>query len=801
MEGNAITVKIGAETDQVEQGLRGIQASLGRLEQSSQQAGGGFNASFAKIAGATAVGELAVKAFTGIVDGAFAAARATVQGFSEALNLGGALSDLAAQSGETAGTLLLLQRAFDNTGIGAEAVGPTLAKLSDKIVAASEGSKEAAIAFGRMGISAAELQGKLPNEQLAIVASGISGIEDPAVRAATAIDLFGKSGAKLLPLLTNFSGEMTEARATVGSLADIMDRRANVFDAVADRFLVISQKVRDFAAGILDRALPAIDAITSALSRIDAAAIGQRLADAFIGGQEAMKGFQAAVDAISIGQVSLAFKAFWESVKLQSMQTADAIYKNLVAGFQTAVDFLRTIFSPGGMLMTYIVGAFNLVGTKAGAAIAESLANALPDDLIFGGLKSAMSDFATTAKQDAEMLWGAMVHDVGYLKDQLVSAGAALPDSFAENYAKVPPLFDGITAQQAKVAEIEAEVTAATAATTAEREKQAAQTEAEIAARQALKDQAAADAEAEKAAKAALIQLEIDRNNALAAGNTEVANRLGQEIQSQKNQEAIATLTAQYQKDIGLSADEAARLATNFVNSKNSVNSLNSSTGTFAGTLGDSGQKAQTILDVVKGIKETKMEQSATNFQTELKGVRDRLGDLSGFIDEDLSNKSLTDIVDELGIDAPALMDSKEKLALVKQRLDEIEGLDPAEVTPIVEADKFKSKMDAVVEALGGVKDYKDFDVTPSVDKGKLNRTVKTVKDKLDDLGKQSVDLNLDASKAIGKIRDELKKEIDLAIGTSEGGKILGELRTLVTSIKTAVEKIEPKLPQQALAY
>jgi len=342
-EGNAITVKIGAETDGIERGLSEIQNSLKKIEKSGADSGESFGGSFSKMAGAVAVGQAAVNVFGSVVNGVFSAAQKVVDGFSAALDLGGTLSDLSASTGETAGNLLLLQRAFDNTGAGADKVGPALAKLQNNIFGAGEGSKEAVAAFGRMGLSMEDLAGKTPTQQLALVASGLTSIEDPSKRAATAIDVFGKSGAELLPLLTNFSGEMTEAGATVGSMADIMDRRANVFDAVGDRFLIISQKVRDFAAGILDKALPAIDAITSALSRIDAAAVGQNLANAFLGGENAMKGFQAAVDAISIGQAGLAFEVFWESLKLQGMQTVNEIIKMFSAGFATISEIISTI--------------------------------------------------------------------------------------------------------------------------------------------------------------------------------------------------------------------------------------------------------------------------------------------------------------------------------------------------------------------------------------------------------------------------------------------------------------------------
>ena len=70
-EGSAITVKIGAETDGIEQGLKGIQNSLKNLESNTQASAEGFGNSFTGMAGAVAVGELAVKAFSAAVDVAF----------------------------------------------------------------------------------------------------------------------------------------------------------------------------------------------------------------------------------------------------------------------------------------------------------------------------------------------------------------------------------------------------------------------------------------------------------------------------------------------------------------------------------------------------------------------------------------------------------------------------------------------------------------------------------------------------------------------------------------------------------
>lgn len=743
-----------------------IKSTGDKTDKMGDQAGIGFG----KLASAVGVGQLAAQAFTAALDAAFSAVKGTIDGFRDALNLGGTLSDLSASTGETAGNLLLLQRAFDNTGAGADAVGPALAKLQNSIFGAGEDSKAAASAFGRMGISMEEMAGKTPTEQLALVASGISGIEDPAARAATAIDIFGKSGAQLLPLLTNFSTEMNDARATVGSMAEIMDRRANVFDAVGDRFLIISQKIRDFAAGILDKALPAIDAITSALSRIDAAAIGQRLADAFLGGEKAMKGFQAAVDAISIGKIDLAFKAFYESLKLQAMQTAESIYKHLVAGFQTAGDFIQTIFAPGGATMTYIEGAFNLLGMKAASAIAESFASALPDNALFGSLKQSMQDFAATTKEESAMLWGAMYHDVGSLKTQLESAGAALPKSFQENYDKIPPLFANMTEQQQAVAAVEAQIAEQVKITTAERANQSAQTEAELAARQALKDQqAAADAQA-KADKVELITLETQINEAISAGNTELAKSLEKELETKKTKEEIAKLTKEYVKNLGVSEEEAGKLATNFVNAKYAAAEINVNTTSLTNAKNETGEAAKaaksfaTWLDYINGVDPTEPVKS---LKERTKEARKEIEAFGNYIGIDLKNLSYPDIIKKLKIDSIATTGSgqlQEIMDYIDEQRGELLGLNP-------------------------------------VDESGSKKSVDSIKTKIDESlgGKQTI--TFDATESISSIKEQLKESIDLALSSSKGSEFLGEIRGFVETIKDLVQKIEPKLPMQALAY
>ena len=753
----------GAASPKVDALGKDIKGAGDKSEKMGDQAGIGFG----KLAAAVGVGQLAAKAFTAVLDAGFAAVRNTIQGFTDALDLGGTLSDLSASTGESAGNLLLLQRAFDNTGAGADKVGPALAKLQDKINSANEGSAEASIAFGRMGVSMEDLAGKTPTQQLALVASGLTSIEDPTKRAATAIDVFGKSGAELLPLLTNFSGEMTEAGATVGSMADIMDRRANIFDAVGDRFLIISQKVRDFAAGILDKALPAIDAITSALSRIDAAAVGQNLANAFLGGEQAMKGFQAAVDAISIGKVGIAFELFWESLKLQAMQTADAVYKNLVAGFQTAADFISQIFRADGPALSLIKTSFGLVGSY----ISEKLYTALADFMESIGRMGMAEKFRYQAETSANEVQRALDTIPVYAGIVATDAGDALaktPEQFKANLAGIPPLFDGITAQQAKVAELEGKVTAAASATTAEREKQAAQTADELAKRQAAKDAAEAAAASEKAAKAELITLETSLNEAKAAGNAELVASLEKQLEQKKATEEVAKLTDDYVKTLGVTKEEAGVLATNFVNAKNAAAAVKVDKTTVSEAKAEASKAAEaaksfaTWLDYIKGVDPSAPVKSLKEQTAE---ARKEITAFGEYIGVDLKNKSFPDIARELGIKNLADTGSKQMqqiLDYIASKRGELTGIQP-------------------IDEKGG------------------KASLENLTAKIASLGTTPQTINLDASKSIENIKGEFKKNMDLAISTGEGGKILGEIKTFVSEIKSLVGKIEPRLPVAAL--
>jgi hypothetical protein len=417
-EGSAITVKIGAETDGIEQSIRNIQQSISKLGSKADEASKGFDLSFGKIGAAAAVAGAAVKVGMMAVEAATAGARAVVDGFGQAIDLGGKLNDLSSRTGESAGNLLVLQRAFENTGVSGDKVGTSINKLQKFMAEAAAGGAEQSATMSALGISMSDLEGKTPTEQMQVFAKQIAGISDPAERARAAMEVFGKSGGELLPMLNNFAGEIDGAKGQLGSLPGVMDRSASAMDSLGDNFSAIKNKTMEFAAGFLEDALPALNAFTTSLTGVDAAGWGQKLMSQVMSVADFLIGaFQAPMPAI------------------------EALGAALIAGAKTAGNnYLNALIDAGKFLSAFF--SSSLPGIIAGV-LGNSLIKAFVDsakafiDAIRGvitafetWLGSAISnvvDFFTTKFSGvlsavAQDFQSAMSDPIGFVSGKLDSA-------------------------------------------------------------------------------------------------------------------------------------------------------------------------------------------------------------------------------------------------------------------------------------------------------------------------------------------------------------------------------------------
>jgi len=260
-------------------------AGLRRVRLASAAAGKQIGTSFRKLGSVMAnlVKSLARFAvIAGAITFAAAVAGAVKLGgaLKKAFDAGGALSDLSAQTGIAVKQLVILQQAFKDNGLSADQAGSTINKLQRSISDFGAGLSTQVRAFERLGISFDQLDQKSPLEQFQMVQAAISKMENPTQKAATAMEIFGRSGGDMLALFAD-GNAIDNAMVTVGSAADLLDKNATKFDRISDLLGSAGSKLQGFFVGIADVAADKILPALEKFNAIDFAAMGQNFMQNF----------------------------------------------------------------------------------------------------------------------------------------------------------------------------------------------------------------------------------------------------------------------------------------------------------------------------------------------------------------------------------------------------------------------------------------------------------------------------------------------------------------------------------------
>lgn len=118
-----------------------------------------------------------------------------------AADWGQALLRASQRTGVTTEALSELKYGAEQTGADFETLETGLRKMGQFMVKAAQGSAEANDALDRLGISVEDLGKLSPDKRLGAMADSLAKIRDPSERAAVAMEVFGKTGTQLLPLL------------------------------------------------------------------------------------------------------------------------------------------------------------------------------------------------------------------------------------------------------------------------------------------------------------------------------------------------------------------------------------------------------------------------------------------------------------------------------------------------------------------------------------------------------------------------------------------------------------------------
>lgn len=311
-------------------------------------------------------------------------------------SVGDEIGDTAAKIGISTDALQELRFAAERSGSDAETLGTSLIKLQKNLAEAASGSKAAKAVFNELGVDPAKLKLLPVEEQMRVIGDRLKNVKSHADKMRIAMDVFGKSGAALVPMLENGRAGLDEFSARARELGIVLDS-----DGVA-------------AAGALD------DALVDLKKQLLAVAIQ-------IGGAVA----PAVTKFISVVQPILSTIITWIKNNKKLVVTVLAIggiitgvgaalmaIGAVIWGVGAAFGVLSTVVGVLGTVMSGVLTVLGAIVSPIGAIVVGLGAAAVMFFKFTEAGRAFASDFGSTMSD----LWDGMRQDFGAAWDGIKAA-------------------------------------------------------------------------------------------------------------------------------------------------------------------------------------------------------------------------------------------------------------------------------------------------------------------------------------------------------------------------------------------
>lgn len=166
------------------------------------------------------------------------ASTALVAASAAALKYADDIADVAKANEVTINSILKLREALAQNGGEAENASRLMSGFNSFVTKAADGSFEAQRSFKTLGVSLQDISRMSIDQLFSKVADGLSGIEDPVLRNARALEIFGKA-AKGVDFL-GFNDTLKETNA-------ITERQSEAIKDAADMYDTLQKHARDTA--------------------------------------------------------------------------------------------------------------------------------------------------------------------------------------------------------------------------------------------------------------------------------------------------------------------------------------------------------------------------------------------------------------------------------------------------------------------------------------------------------------------------------------------------------------------------
>jgi hypothetical protein len=316
-----------------------------------------------------------------------------------AFDMASALDESAQKMGVSVEALQRLNLAATQSGISQESLAGAMAKLNKNMGLLQEGSKPAVDAFAKLGLTADDLKGKLPEQALGIIADRLNKLPSVQERVAVGAQLMGRGFSELLPLINLGSAGLDKYSQISQKNGEITTEEAKRLDELSDSWDRLKVRVGVFTAKVIATMAEFVD-------KSDAFLAGwYRWRDQTIAAAEQMA--SGAVKAISnmvtgIAQaISGRLNAVWDGVKskVDSVTQKFRDMYDAVVGHSYVPDMVQGIADEFSRLREIMVDPAISASQKVAAAF-QGLANVAGQVFgrkaggIFGAIAQAVSVIA-----------------------------------------------------------------------------------------------------------------------------------------------------------------------------------------------------------------------------------------------------------------------------------------------------------------------------------------------------------------------------------------------------------------------
>jgi ABC-type glycerol-3-phosphate transport system permease component len=151
------------------------------------------------------------------------------------------LKNMSNATGISTDSLQELKYAAESSGAGLADVSTAIKTLSRNLVAADEGGKAAQDMLTKLGISSSDIINLKPEEQFNRIANALNQIPNPAEKSAAAMQIFGKSGTNLVPMIS----ELDDLKNRAHELGIVLDSElVNAGNNLGNKFSDVGKQLK-----------------------------------------------------------------------------------------------------------------------------------------------------------------------------------------------------------------------------------------------------------------------------------------------------------------------------------------------------------------------------------------------------------------------------------------------------------------------------------------------------------------------------------------------------------------------------